>query len=218
MIDVQVNLAPALRAINAVLKQLPFATAQALNQTANDFQRVEQEAVLRNFTVRQRSYILNSIKRNRGQDFATKDHLVAVVRIDPQRNQLAKFETGGMKVAIQGKPFVAIPLPGIKRTKRDLVPRRLYPSAFKPFIDLPGDRAKGQERTFIVPTKGGDRILLQRFGGTRGKQGVRALYLFVHEVKIDDRLHFHENAVAVARASWAPNFRTAWVQALRTAR
>lgn len=218
MIGIKVDTAAAIRGIVTVFRQLPYATAQALNRTANDFQRVQQEAVLRDFTVRQRTFVLNAIKRLPGQDFATKDKLEATVRIDPQRNQLAKFEAGGEKHAIQGQDYVAIPLEGIKRTKRDLVPRRFYPSVFKPFVDQPNGISIGQQRTFIVPTKGDARLLLQRFGGSRGRRGVRPLYLFVHAVPIDARLHFHDHAIATFRSSWPTNFRDAWLQALRTAR
>lgn len=199
-----------------VLKQIPYAAAQALNDTAKDFQQVERQHVDQAMTVRQRTFVLNTVKINRG-DFATRDKLSVFIQIDPTRNQLAKFEAGGEKHSIQGKPYVAIPTPDIRRTKRGLIPRRFYPSAFKPFVET-GNQVKGQERTFIVPTKGGNRLLLQRFGGKRGRHGVRALYLFVPSVHIDAILDFLDNAKAVAKSAWPANFQRRFLAALRTAK
>ena len=93
----------------------------------------------------------------------------------------------------------------------------LRPSAFKPWTDW-GSIAEGAKRTFIVPTKSGKRVLLQRFGGTRGKHGVRALYLLVPSVHIDARLQFEQAARAVAQSQWPRIFADAWAQALRTAK
>ena len=199
-----------------VLKQIPYAAAQALNDTAKDFQVVERQHVDRTMTVRQRTFILNTVKIERG-DFATKDKLAVTVQIDPTRNQLAKFEEGGEKHSIQGKHYVAILLPDIRRTKRGLVPRRFYPSAFKPFVDA-GTHVKGEQRSFIVPTKSGNRLLLQRYGGKRGRHGVRALYLFVPSVHIDAVLDFLDNAKAVATSAWPANFNRRFLAALRTAK
>jgi hypothetical protein len=190
----------------------------ALNNLANIAQRVTQETVMQNFTVRQKPFILNTIKRQRPVDFATKQNLVSAVRVDQTRDFLAKFERGGEKHAIQGKPYVAVPSKDIRRNKRGLIPRNLMPSAFKPFTDHASGLTTGQERTFIVPTKSGNRLLLQRYGGARGKHGIRALYLFVPEVHIPAILHLHDNAIEVARSSWPTVMREAWAFAMRTAR
>jgi hypothetical protein len=199
------------------LKQFAFATSQALNDTGTQFQQAERQHVQRTMTVRQKTYILNSIKIPRGS-FATKEKLEVTILIDPERNQLARHERGGDKTSIQGKPYVAIPLPDLRRTKRGLVPRKMYPSALGPFQDK-GTIATGQQRTVIVPTKAGDnRVMLQRFGGARGKKGTRALYLFVPKVTIPASLEFQDNAKAVMRSAFHANFKRRLAAAIRTAR
>lgn len=218
MIGVTINTGATIKGLDLTSRQIPFAVSTALNNLANAGQRAEQELVQRDFELRQVAFILNTIKRFPQQDFATKQKLAAGYRIDPTRDFLAKHETAHERFAIQGKPYLAIPLPDLRRTKKGLVPRSLYPSAFKPYVDA-GNISQGQQRTFIVPTKqGGNRVLLQRFGGSRGKKGVRALYLFVPSVHIDARLHFQETAEAVARSAWPRLFAEAWANALRTAK
>jgi hypothetical protein len=198
--------------LDRLSRQMPFATATALNLLADQFQRVQQASVKRTFTLRQERFILNTVKRMRGVDFATKQNLRATVRIDPTRDQLARHEKGGLKTAIQGKPYVAIPLPDLRRTKRGLVPRKLYPSAFKPFTDK-GTVTTGAQDSMILPTKGGNRLLLQR----KAKRNL-ALYLFVPSVQITPALHFQDNALATARSGWPSAFAQGWARAVATAR
>lgn len=201
------------KAIGNIARQMPFIRTLALNDLANQAQRIQQHSIERTFTVRQSRYILNTIKRLPGQDFATKASPSARVRVDPERNQLAKFEDGGEKHAIQGKQYVAVPSREMRRTKRGLVPRKLYPSAFKPFVES-GKTVKGAQRSFIIETKGGNRLLLQR----TGKRTVKARYLFVPSVPIDDRLHMEDNARATARSAWPSAAASAWHRAMKTAR
>ena len=222
MIRARINTSQALRVIPAVLRQTIYSARDAINDTAKDFQRAEQQRVLHEFTVRQRAFILNTIKVGPG-GFAKANRLSVIMQIDPARDELAKFEHGGRKVALQGKPYVAIPTKEIRRTKRGLIPRSLYPSAFKPYAEASNTRnhhsqVVGQQRTFFITTKGGNRLLLQRYGGTRGRHGLRALYLFVPSVPIDDRLEFVATARAVAASAYAPAFRRAFARNVSSAR
>jgi hypothetical protein len=211
--DMRIDTGATIKALETMRRQLPFATATGLNLLADQFQKVQQESVKRNFTLRQERFILNTVKRFRGVDFATKANLRATVRIDPTRDFLARHEVGGEKVAIQGKPYVAIPLPDLRRTKRGLVPRKMYPSAFKPFTDK-GKVAVGAQNTLILPTKGGNRLLVQ----TRKRGPNKALYLFTPSVHIDPALHFQDNALATARSGWPSAFAQGWTRAMATAR
>jgi hypothetical protein len=218
MIGVRLDFTAAAKALEQTERQYPFAASLALNNLANAGQQAQRVLVRREFTLRQETFILNTIKRFPGEDFATKRKLSAGYRVDPRRDFLAKFEAGGEKHAIQGKSYVAVPLPDLRRTKKGLVPRSLYPSKFKPFADQASGISLGQQRTFIVPTKKGNRVLLQRFGGTRGRRGVRALYLFVPSVHIDPTLQFQQTAETVARSEWPRLFADALAHALETAR
>ncbi len=224
MIDVHVDdrlVKAALRTLHG--DQVPFALSRAINDTAKDFQQAERQRVKEKFTLRQERFILNTVKINRG-DFASKRNLRAIVGIDPQRDQLAKRERGGFKSSVAGKPFVAIPSRDIRRTKRGLVPRSLYPAAFKPFTRATNLRSfggrqvtnVGQKGTFFVKLSGGRRLLLQRTGKKR--TSVRALYLFVRATKLDRRLGFHDTARKTVEAKFSPNFARAFAEAVRTAR
>jgi hypothetical protein len=214
---IRVDIAATQKALNNLSKQLPFAVSLGLNRLANAGQKAQRDHTRQAFVLRREKFILDTIKRMPGEDFATKQKLSAGYRIDPSRDYLAKHEHTHEKHAIQGKPYVAVPLPDLRRNKKGLVPKSLMPSAFKPWTDS-GSVAEGAKRTFIVPTKSGNRVLLQRFGGTRGKHGVRALYLFVPSVHIDARLQFEQTARAVAQSQWPRIFADAWAQALRTAK
>ncbi len=215
-IGVSVDTARALRLTEAVLRQLPYTLRDALNATAKDFQRAEQNLVLREFDIKQQAFILNSIKVGR-DGFARADKPRVTMEIDPDRNQLAKWETGGVKASIAGKSYVAIPSKEVKLTKRGLVPRSLYPGRFAPFRDVGrgGLLAVGQEDTFIVRAKTGIPILLQR----TGPRTVRAIAIYKPAVNLGPaRLHFLQTAHATAQSAWGPNFARAWVANIQTAR
>lgn len=215
MYTVRVDVSQALKLTQKVLKQLPFATRDAINATAKDFQKAEQNLVLREFDVKQRDFILNSIKVGPG-GFARANKLSVTMEINPDRNQLAKWEAGGVKQSIAGKAYVAIPSHDIKLTKRGLVPRSLYPGTFGPFtnVDRGGLLATGQKGSFIVMSKAGFPILLQRVGSN-----LRAIAIYKPEVNLGPaRLHFLQTAKATAASAWPVNFRKAWVQNIATAR
>lgn len=216
--QVRSNISQVQAGVRNLMRQVPFVNSLALNLVANDFQKAEQQSIQRNFTLRQPNYVLNTVKRKPGVDFATKENQTAAVRIDETRDVLAKHETTHEKVAIQGKPYVAVPSTELRRNKRGLIPKKFFPSSFKPFVDHPSGITTGEDRTVIVPTKGGNRLLLQRFGGSRGKHGSRALFLFVPSVTIHERLHFYANAIATARSAWGPAVRQVWQRAIRTSR
>jgi len=215
-VQVKVDLAGAIKLARTVLRQLPYSLRDALNDTAKDFQRAEQNLVLREFNVTQPTFILNSIKVGR-DGFARANKLFVTIEINPERNQLAKFERGGVEQSIAGKRYLAIPSRDVKLTKRGAVPRSLYPGRFGPFTDV--DRgsvlATGQDRTFIVRSKSGIPVLLQRTG--KGK--VRAIAIYKPEVNLGPgRLHFLQTAEATARSAWKPNFTRAWARNIATAR
>ncbi len=216
--NIRMDAGATVRGLDNFAKQFAYATVRGLNALANAGQTAQREMVKREFTLRQEAFILRTIYRMPSEDFATKQKLSAGYRIHPDRDILAKFESGGEKVAIQGKPYVAIPLPDLRRTKKGLVPKTMRPKALGPFTDK-GEIAYGQKRTFIVPTRNDkNRLMLQRFGGTRGKHGLRALYLFVPSVHIDPMLHFQETARHVAETQWPRIFAQELEAALRTAR
>ncbi len=195
----KIDISADTRAVTARLegiarKQIPFATAKALNRLANEGQAAEKDRVRSQFNIKSGTFIPNTIKRRRGVDFATKQKPEAAVVIDPERQHLGKWERGGFKTSVRGKRYVAVPSKDIRRTKKGLVPRSLYPSQFKPFAKATNLKSKGgkqvqdvgQKNTFFVRTKSGNPLLVQRVS----KKRIRGLYLFVRQTKLDKRLEF----------------------------
>src|SRR5690606_37419170 len=101
MLRITAHQRTAIRATERVLAQIPFATAQAINRTALDFQQEERSHLLKAFEVRRKQWVERNVKIGRG-DFARKDKLKATVRMEApgtgRSDILAKFEEGGEKV------------------------------------------------------------------------------------------------------------------------
>ncbi len=223
MIRVTVKLSSALRSLDQVRqKQIPFATAKALNETALNVQKAERAQLEQGFKLRRRDWAFRNIKINRG-DFATKSRLRAIVRIESpgggaRSDILGKFEDGGIKRPRMGS---RIAIPGeVQRTKTGIVSKGLRPSALN-FRPVGGNSRsnvmKGDKRTFLIRKPGGRGVILQRTG--RGKRaGVRVLFFFRPSVRIDRRLRFHDTAVKTVQDTFNRNFGRAFAEAIRTAR
>jgi hypothetical protein len=197
--------------------QLPYATALALNATATEFQAAEQARIAQNFTLRHPAYILQTIKIDR-QDWATKEKLEVVVKVDPSRNLLAKFEEGGIKTA-RGGGSVAIPIEA-KTNPQDIVTAANRPKAFMlQTVSTSGGYsiAKGLKRVFLIEGPDGKGEIFQRVG--RGKTSkLKLLFDLEKKVPIPASLGFIETARAIVAQRFAPNFVTAFAKALSTAR
>jgi len=207
--DVRGDFTPALKLFRNVERQIPFATAQAINSTLTGAQREIRGGLNRRFTLRRKQFIERTIKINR-QDFATKTKLEGKLQVDRDRPVLAKHERGGRKQAKSG--HLAIPTgTRHRRTKR-------FPtlkSRYGPFRRR-GSRILGKDRTFII-SSGASPGLFQRTGrGRRSK--IKQLYAFKRSVPIEARLRFVETATHVVHRDYARNFHRALDQAIRTAK
>lgn len=123
-------------ALAACRQRAPAAMAKALNDTANSAQTRVRDGLASRFTLRRPDFMLRTIYRKPGQDFATTQQQQAAVGINPERNYFAKFEDGGRKTARSGRD-VAIPLPAVKRNKADVVTAANRP---KGLLGKPGVR------------------------------------------------------------------------------
>jgi hypothetical protein len=126
-------------------RQIPFAMMKTLNNTAEDVQAEQQEHIARKFTLRRPTFILNTVKINRG-DFATKDNLRAIVRIDPDRDVLSKFEDEGRRRRCSLVHAIAIPIEA-KRSKNDIVANNMRPRALQLTQIFLQRRSKNRRRT-----------------------------------------------------------------------
>jgi hypothetical protein len=220
------NEAPLESAISGLTRQLPFAFARAANNTANDVQYQIQRALPGEFTLRRADFITRTIYRTPGQDFATKSHLEAAVRVNPARDFLAKFEDGGTKTSTSGK---TLPIPIIRATDKTLIIQRgdaLSVQRLLAAINISGGKLltprvrKGKLRASIDPSK---VFLVQSAKGTfivqrTGPGTTRVLYAFERSVPIKPQLHFDDIAMQAAILNWDRNFAEAIEYAIATAR
>jgi len=179
-------------------RQLPFAAAQTLNGLANGTQALTRDDVRGDFVLRKPTFILNTIYRKPGEDFANKSNLLAAVRVDDRRDLLAKFETGGTKQNPDHR--IAIPL-AVRRNKRDIVTAANRPAAL---LQKP--------RVAIVRN-----VIRQTIGKGRAA-ATRVLYLLRPSVTIPDKLNMRENAETIATRDFERIAGAAIDKALATAR
>lgn len=197
------------RTLATIRQQAPFAMATALNAMANDAQRGIKNSLDNRFLLRRSTFVRNTIYRAKSTDFATKANLVAIVRVNPERDFLAQHEDGGRKVPASGGN-VALPLPAVQPNRMLVIPKRLRPS---------GLRNSDQVRKITTP--GGTFLVRNRPGGGRGGlYGWRTefLYKLKPSVPLRRRLGFHETAQRIIDASWNRHLMAGIERALRTAR
>ena len=221
---IKVDADEALGYFDRVSRQVPFATSRAINEALKSAQGIEQQHVLRSFTVRRPDFIIRTLKITQ---FADKRTLTGVLEVDPTRDMLAKFEEGGRKTPISGSAL-AVPI-AVRRNKSDIVLRsmRIRNLGLTAHRTQGGKvQLKGKFRTFTIKGPQGGAVL-QRVG--RKPKGsdlaseisagsVRVLYAFKRSVPIRANLRFTENVSKAVVEQW-PKFMTeAFDFAVRTAR
>jgi hypothetical protein len=222
------------RVLNTVARQVPYAAANALNATAKEIQTAQRQRVEKDFTLRRKTFILNTIKIERG-GWAKKNNLRVRLGIDPRRNVLAKFERGGEKVSTDRSRPEIVPMPALRPTRQRSIPTWAFPKnlrlmerrtpsgvlAAKSRISRRGIRVwEGKRRTFVLDPNEHMGVgmwgVYQRVG--RKRKDVRALWLFTRRVKVPRMLGFEETTREVADRRFGPNFQDALSHAIRTAK
>ena len=202
-------------------RQMPFATAVALNETAKDFQAVERARLHSIFTLRRPQFAEQSIKI---KPFATKTRQEVRIAVDSPGGRsdiLGKFESDTSKGPFRGRS-VAVPTEHVPRTAGGIIKKGWRPSEL--FRDAKqhgegrvfkrkGNVYRGGRGTFLVRKPGGRGTIFMRDGDE-----LRALYQLVPRVKIRPELEFVKTATATVKSQWTPNFRAAFDRAIRTAR
>jgi hypothetical protein len=223
------NAAEFTSAIVGLSEQLPYAYSLAANQTINDAQKAIQATLPERFILRRADFISHTIYRKPGQDFATKTNLVAAVRVNPDRDFLAKFEDGGQKTSTTGKSL-AVPI--FREDDPRIIIGRGDPLSVQKLFDaiatrkghtFKGRKKRGQPgpqqinfgRVFIAKNEKGTFILERQ---SSGSGGTRVLYWFRKSVPIKDQLHFDDTAMAAALEHWEENLYAAIDRAIGTSR
>src|SRR4051812_46289573 len=195
-------------------RQLAYAAAGALNDTAVDFQIQEFLHEKDIFTLRRPDWVQKS---NKITHFAKKyeGELYTTVTLSPpganERSDIVgKFEDQTTKQSRNPGGMVAIPI-NARKGKRDIVVPSQRPCAFN--FRQTGNRIVGDRGTFIVKLANGKQLILQRTG-----RGVQALYELVPQVHITPDLEYLKTARWTAENKFEANFARRWARALETAK
>lgn len=226
-IRLEVDASEVHRALAAAPGEARRAHRNALNDTARDVQGAERDHILRAFDVRQKQYILNSVKITK-EDRATTDHLKSAVGIDPQRDILARFEKGGRRISIAGKKYLAVPSREIRSGGGHVKPAFAL-KRFQPFVQVSHLHAvtlKGTERVadrrprligqhgaFFMTLDGGAKAIMQR----TARRGLRLLYILRPSVQLPAILEFENIAKKIIPVMWPLRASQAITHALRRA-
>ena len=171
-------------------RKAPFAAAAGLNILANRAQAAMRDHVRsgKDFMLRRSTFVLNTIKREKGQDFASHRSLVASVRIDPSRDFLAKFVDGGRKTPREGRS-IAVPN-AAKLTKSGILRKNQRPRAL--MSDPKVERIRLNS----------NREALVRFSGRGRGARVDVLYFLVRDVPIKPSFPIYKIARDTFDAHW----------------
>ena len=199
-------------------RQMPFATARAINWTAKDFQGRQVGHMTETFTVRRPQFVKYSVKI---RPFATKEKQEATVRIDSPGGRsdiFAKFEADRIKSPFGVGRSIAVPTEHVPRTGAGVIQRPWRPRTLLAgngsSTTVRGRSVRGRRGTFLVRKPSGRGTLFQR----TDKDTVVPLYQLVPQVGIEPDLRFVDNAEREINARWASHFTRSFEQAVRTAR
>lgn len=181
-------------------KQVPFATAGGLNDTAFQVRRrIIERTYPRAFTVRNRRFAGQVFRVKKARK--NKPHAAVFDRLG--RASLDLHAAGGTKRAKGG--HLAAPSDNIRRTASGKVGKAKRPSAIM-----------SSGRAFKGKTRSGKSAIYQRGRGKRGK--VQLMYTLIRSARLTKRFAFYEDAAKTARRAFPHNFRKRLKAALRTAR
>src|ERR1700735_2907940 len=168
-ISVDIDAEAVVKLTAAVLRQLPYATNNAITRTAKEAVEAGKEEVMAKLTIRKK-FILNRIKI---LQYSKVSNLTAIVGIDDTVQGapliLSFLEEGGEKTPLHGDSL-AIPLTGE-------APRPEFsesvPSALR-YTNLRFDKGRGRKRTYIVPNVG----IFQRVAAGDSPEATVLIYSF----------------------------------------
>lgn len=221
-VSARVDVEQVVQLTAAVLRQLPYATNNAITRTAKEAVSAGQQEVAADLTLRKR-FILQRIKI---LQYSRVNNLTAIVGVDQNVMGtpliLGFLEQGGEKVPTHGGEL-AIPLTG--EAARPTFSQAVKPSLFYPNLQFQNRR--GRQRTFIIPGVGifqrtqsyAGRVLrgLGRTGA--GLDNTVLIYSFAPAATLPPHIHLRNAMIAVIGERFSPIFTEEFIaEILRKAR
>lgn len=199
-ISIKADLDQAVKQLGRLQRQVPFAASVAMNKTAVEIQKAEQDAMQRELDQPRPSTVKGvRVKRS------NKRNLQAAVFVIPAIDAFLRYQVQG----------------GVRppRATAEAVPFNI---PLNRYGNIPGRRAGklqkllNRQDTFSARIKGVAGIW-QRGKGRNSRQ-VTLLVAYEDRTRYRPRFRFYEHANRVARIRWRRNFRRALAKAIRTAR
>lgn len=203
-VDIKLDMRQLQRKAREFPKQLAFATSRAINTTLLGAQQKALAEYHRAFTIRKEQFLKRSIKMMK---FAKKNDLEATLGIADvsktahTKDILSKFEETGTK--LPRRNYIAVPMPGVKRGKTGIISK--------------GNRPKNLKNSFVLTSKKGKKLLLQRKG--KGKRSTtNVMYHLDKSVRIKKRTDFVSQTVNHFNLTFDATFDKELAEAIRTAK
>lgn len=187
-IKVAVDIKEIVKLTATVLRQLPYATNNAITRTAKEMVDAGQKEIAGDLQLRKR-FLLNRIKI---LQYSKVANLTAIVGID--RNVqgapliLGFLEEGGTKEPSRG-PDIAIPLTG--EAARPSFPESV-PTALR-YTNLRFENRKGRKRTFLIPGVG----IFQRVAAGDSPDATVLIYSFKPSAKLPQHIQLRAAMIKV---------------------
>jgi hypothetical protein len=201
-LDIKSELPKAIAWTDAMTKQLPFATSQALNDMGYQVRNATRTQMPTRFTIR-KPWVVNQVDV---LDKATKSNLSVTIGPKPTAPFLNLQELGGIKLP-HGN-FVAIPTPLVRRTKTQLISKADKPRQL-------GDKVFVEQYNghYWLALRGGKGA--QQRGNNRN---LRFLYLLAPRADVKPRLGLHDIGLPIVQRDFQAAIAQRLEAAIATAR
>lgn len=225
-IDVRVDVRELTRNLTDLAeKQIPFATAQALNELGGVVKTAEVQNLKKTFPTAT-PFTLNSLVQLK----ARKDSPITIILIkDRTARYLNPFEVGGVHVLnsralLNPKDITLNQYGNIPKGK--LAALKANPNVFVGAVTF---KKSGQtvSGVWLRPPRGVQTKKGRRTGfGTKGnnaqpggaRSGLKLLIRFGDALPVKERLHYQQKAAEIVQQNFAPCFNRAMAKALATAK
>jgi hypothetical protein len=196
-ISVDIDTEQVVKLTAAVLRQLPYATNNAITRTAKEAVDAGQKEIAADLQLRKK-FLLNRI---RILQYSKIGNLTAVIGVDTKVQGapliLGFLEDGGTKEPIRG-PEIAIPLTG--EAARPSFSESVI-TAMR-YTNLRFQNLKGRKRTFIIPNVG----IFQRVAAGDSPDSTVLIYSFKPSAKLPQHIHLRDAMLKVIGERFAPIF------------